>query len=63
MSGETLWQAADLVGAIVYGWIHAPLFVQREILTVGWAGLAIITALQTAAMVGRILRPTRGMRP
>jgi biofilm PGA synthesis N-glycosyltransferase PgaC len=52
-----------IVGAIVYGWIHAPLFVQREILTVGWAGLAIITALQTLLMVGRILRPTRGLKP
>ena len=54
---------AVIVGGIVYGWIHAPLFVQREILTVGWAGLAIITALQTLFMVGRILRPTRGLRP
>ncbi len=54
---------AVIVGGIVYGWIHAPLFVQREILTVGWAGLAIITALQTLLMVGRILRPTRGLRP
>ena len=52
-----------IVGAVVYGWIHAPLFVQREILTVGWAGLAIITALQTLLMVGRILRPTRGLKP
>jgi hypothetical protein len=31
--------------------------------TVGWAGLAIITALQTLLMVGRILRPTRGLKP
>jgi len=52
-----------VVGAVVYGWIHSPLFVQREILTVGWAGLAIITALQTLFMVGRIVRPSRGMRP
>ena len=52
-----------VVGAIVYGWIHAPLFVQREILTVGWAGLAIITALQTLFMVFRILRPSRGLKP
>jgi biofilm PGA synthesis N-glycosyltransferase PgaC len=54
---------AVLVGGVVYGWTHSPLFIQREILTVGWAGLAIITALQTVMMVLRILRPTRGLRP
>ena len=54
---------AILVGGAVYGWIHSPLFVQRDILTVGWAGLAIITALQTVMMVFRILRPSRGLRP
>jgi len=54
---------ALLVAGVVYGWIHSPLFVQREILTTGWAGLAIITALQTLIMVGRILRPSRGLRP
>jgi len=54
---------AVVVGGAVYGWIHSPLFVQRDILTVGWAGLAIITALQTLMMVFRILRPTRGLRP
>jgi hypothetical protein len=48
---------------VVYGWTHAPLFVQREILTTGWAGLASITALQTLMMVLRILRPSRGLRP
>ena len=47
------------VGGAVYGWIHSPLFVQRVILTVGWAGLAIITALQTLMMVLHILRPSR----
>ncbi len=54
---------AVLVGGVVYGWTHSPLLVQREILTVGWAGLAIITALQTLMMVLRILRPSRGLRP
>jgi hypothetical protein len=54
---------ALLVGGVVYGWTHASLFIQREILTTGWAGLAIITALQTLIMVGRILRPGRGLRP
>jgi hypothetical protein len=54
---------AVLVGGVVYGWTHSPLFVQRETLTVGWAGLAIITALQTLMMVLRILRPSRGLRP
>jgi biofilm PGA synthesis N-glycosyltransferase PgaC len=51
------------VGGAVYGWIHSAHFIQRDILTVGWAGLAIITALQTLMMVFRILRPTHGMRP
>jgi poly-beta-1,6-N-acetyl-D-glucosamine synthase len=59
----TVLVVAVLVGGIVYGWTHSPLFVQREILTVGWAGLAIITALQTVLMVFRILRPSRGLRP
>ena len=54
---------AAIVGGTVYGWIHSPLFLQRDILTVGWAGLAIITALQTLMMVLRILRPSRGLRP
>lgn len=54
---------AVLVGGAVYGWTHSPLWVQREILTVGWAGLAIVTALQTVMMVLRILRPSRGLRP
>jgi biofilm PGA synthesis N-glycosyltransferase PgaC len=59
----TILLVAVLVGGVVYGWTHAPLLVQRYILTVGWAGLAIITALQTLMMVLRILRPTRGLRP
>jgi hypothetical protein len=54
---------AVLVAGSVYGWIHAPLVVQRDILTVGWTALAIITVLQTLMMVFRILRPTRGLRP
>jgi hypothetical protein len=54
---------AALVAGSVYGWIHAPLFVQRDILTVGWAALAIITVLQTLLMVFRIVRPNRGLRP
>jgi cellulose synthase/poly-beta-1,6-N-acetylglucosamine synthase-like glycosyltransferase len=54
---------ALLVSGVVYGWTHSALFIQRDILTVGWAGLAIITALQTLMMVFRILRPTRGLRP
>jgi hypothetical protein len=52
-----------IVGGIVYGWTHAPLLIQRDILTTGWAALAIITALQTVLMVGRILRPSRGLKP
>jgi hypothetical protein len=59
----TILLVAVIVGGTVYGWTHSPLFVQRDILTVGWAGLAIITALQTLMMVLRILRPTRGLRP
>jgi poly-beta-1,6-N-acetyl-D-glucosamine synthase len=54
---------AVLVGGVVYGWTHAPLFVQQRILTAGWASLATITALQTVMMVFRLLRPSRGMRP
>ena len=59
----TILLVAVIVGGAVYGWTHAPLLVQRYILTVGWAGLAIITALQTLMMVLRILRPTRGLKP
>jgi poly-beta-1,6-N-acetyl-D-glucosamine synthase len=54
---------AVLVGGVVYGWTHAPLFVQQRILTAGWASLAGITALQTVLMVFRLLRPSRGLRP
>ena len=54
---------ATLVTATVYGWTHAPLFLQRDILTTGWAALALITALQTLMMILRLLRPSRGLRP
>jgi glycosyltransferase involved in cell wall biosynthesis len=54
---------AVIVGGVVYGWTHAPLFVQRQILTIGWGGLAAITAVQTLLMAVRILRPSRGLRP
>ena len=54
---------ATLVTATVYGWTHAPLFLQRDILTTGWAVLALITALQTLMMILRLLRPSRGLRP
>lgn len=54
---------AILVTATVYGWTHAPLFLQRDILTTGWAALALITALQTLMMILRLLRPSRGLRP
>jgi len=47
----------------VFGWLHAPLFIQQRILTVGWTMLATITVLQTLVMVIRIVRPTRGLRP
>jgi hypothetical protein len=47
----------------VFGWLHAPLFVQQRILTVGWGVLATITALQVLVMVIRIVRPSRGLRP
>jgi cellulose synthase/poly-beta-1,6-N-acetylglucosamine synthase-like glycosyltransferase len=54
---------AIIAGASVLGWLHTPALVQREVLTVGWAALAIVTALQTIQMVVRIIRPTRGLRP
>ena len=60
--GAMLIVAAGVAGS-VYGWIHSPLIVQRDILTVGWAALAIITVLQTLMMVFRIVRPNRGLRP
>ena len=47
----------------VFGWLHAPLFVQQRTLTAGRGLLATITALQTFVMVIRIVRPTRGLRP
>jgi hypothetical protein len=60
--GAMLIVAAGVAG-VVYAWIHSPVFIQRDILTVGWAGLAIITVLQTLMMVFRIVRPNRGLRP
>jgi len=62
MLGAFLLVAAIAAG-LVYGWTHAPLFVQQHILTVGWVGLASITALQTVLMVFRLVRPSRGLRP
>ena len=54
---------ALIAAGAVFGWLHAPLFVQQRTLTVGWGVLAIITALQTFVMVIRIFRPTRGLQP
>jgi hypothetical protein len=47
----------------VFGWLHAPPFVQQRTLTVGRGVLATITALRTLVMVIRILRPARLLRP
>jgi len=58
-----LLAVALLVTATVYGWTHAPLFLQRDILTTGWAALALITALQTLMMILRLIRPSHGLRP
>lgn len=52
-----------LAAGAVFGWLHAPLFVQQRTLTVGWGVLAVVTALQTLIMVFRIFRPIRGMQP
>jgi biofilm PGA synthesis N-glycosyltransferase PgaC len=53
-----------LIGAgAVFGWLHAPLFVQQRALTVGWGVLAAVTALQTLVMAVRIVRSLRGLRP
>jgi poly-beta-1,6-N-acetyl-D-glucosamine synthase len=62
MLGALLLVGLVAAGA-VFGWLHAPLFVQQRTLTVGWGVLAVVTALQTLIMVFRIFRPTRGMQP
>jgi biofilm PGA synthesis N-glycosyltransferase PgaC len=54
---------AVLVAATVFGWTHAPLGLQQRVLTVGWSVLALVTILQTLAMVLRLVRPSRGMKP
>ena len=58
-----LMLVATLAAGAVLAWTHVPLFVQQRTLTVGWGVLAVITALQTLIMVGRIFRPSRGLRP
>ena len=62
MLGALLLVALLAAGAVV-GWTHAPLFVQQRTLTVGWGVLAVVTALQVLIMIGRIFRPSRGLRP
>ena len=62
MLGALLLVGLVAAGA-VFGWLHAPLFVQQRTLTVGWGVLATVTALQTLIMVFRIFRPARGMKP
>jgi hypothetical protein len=62
MLGALLLVALLAAGAVL-GWTHAPLFVQQRTLTVGWGVLAVVTALQTLIMIGRIFRPSRGLRP
>jgi cellulose synthase/poly-beta-1,6-N-acetylglucosamine synthase-like glycosyltransferase len=52
-----------LVAAVVFGWVHAPLWLQQRVLTVGWSFLAIVTVAQTVSMVIKLLRPSRGFRP
>lgn len=52
-----------LTGLTVVGWLHAPLTLQERVLTVGWSVLAIVTVLQTLAMLIKVVRPTRGYRP
>jgi len=46
----------------VFCWTHTALFAQQHILTVGWAVLAGVTALQTTLMALRTFRPTHCLR-
>ncbi|WP_035856288.1 glycosyltransferase family 2 protein [Cryptosporangium arvum] len=54
---------AVLAGLTVFGWLHAPLWLQERVLTVGWSLLAVVTVLQTLMMMIRLVRPSRGYRP
>jgi cellulose synthase/poly-beta-1,6-N-acetylglucosamine synthase-like glycosyltransferase len=65
-AGKVLAAMAGMALAValgLYGWLHAPSGLQRDVLTTGWALLATVTVIQTLVMVVRILRPTRGLRP
>lgn len=54
--------AAIAAGAVVWTWILLPLSVQSMALTLGWPILGVITILQTAAMLRRLIRRQRGFK-
>jgi biofilm PGA synthesis N-glycosyltransferase PgaC len=50
-------------GGAVYGWLNASIWFQRVSLTAGWYILATATIVQMLAMVWRIVRSNKKMRP
>jgi cellulose synthase/poly-beta-1,6-N-acetylglucosamine synthase-like glycosyltransferase len=50
-------------GGAVYAWLHATIWFQRVSLTTGWYLLATVTAVQTIAMLWRIIRRNKRNKP
>lgn len=51
-----------VMAAAVYGWLQLDVVAQSTILWFGWPVLAVITALQTLGMIGKLLRRQFGYR-
>ncbi|GAA3333556.1 glycosyltransferase family 2 protein [Curtobacterium albidum] len=51
-----------VMAAAVYGWLQLDVVAQSTILWFGWPVLAVITAMQTLGMVGKLLRRQFGYR-
>lgn len=50
------------VAALAFAWAHLNVALQSGILAAGWVALAVLTIMQTLAMVKKLLRNQRGFR-
>ena len=51
-----------LFGACAATWLQLPVTLQSDVLAVGWPILGVITVLQTAWMLLKVMRPYRGFK-
>lgn len=50
------------LAAMAYGWLHMTVVVQSALLAVGWTVLAVLTIMQTLAMLKKLFRTQRGFQ-